>query len=168
MAERTIGGKVWIVDTFGGREELALFRQLTALFAVPFTEAISDISNQVDANTDLDATVILKLLGGVVGVAGRMADKLDDAQFTALAQRLLKSTICRAQERNLNAAEHMETLFKGDIGTLLQVLAFVVEVNFIGPFASSIGPAVSMVISKLKEMGTTLTSPASSATKQGT
>jgi len=167
IKERTIGGRVWIVDTFGGRESLSLFRQLTSLAAGPFSEAAREVNEQLDGNTEIDVSVLLKVLGGVVGLIGRMSEKLDDAQFTALAERLLKCTSCRTEERLVPAAAGMEILFKGDIGTLLQVLAFVVEVNFVGPFASSMGAQVFTAIEKLKTLAN-LTPVKSSETRPTT
>ena len=151
LTEREIGGRVWVTDTFGGKESLSLFRQLTVLAAGPISEAAKEVGDQLDG-VDVDGPqAILTILGGAAGLAGRMAEKLSDAEFTALAQRLLRATLCRVEGKNVNAGDHMEVLFKGDVATLLQVLAFVVEVNFIGPFSSLIGPAVGSVMARLRE-----------------
>ena len=150
---REIDGSVWTTVLFPGRQSLRLFRQLTALGAEPLQSAADTIANSVPGiDEDISVAEILRVLGGVVGFAGKLADNMSDEEFEALAERLLSLTKCDGSKIAF------DDLFQGRLPTLLKVLAFVVEVNFAGPFAASLGPMVSSAFARFGVAVPTLTS----------
>ncbi len=156
---REIDGHSWTVVKFTGRESLALFRRLTALAAEPIADAIMTASKSVSPGEDIDVTTILAVAGGAIGLAGKVSSKLTDDEFVALAERLLKFSQCD------NKPIAFDSLFQGGTLMLLKVLAFVVEVNFVGPFVSSFGPAVSSALRSLTAKVAALSPETSSETR---
>lgn len=137
--EREIGGHRWTVETFTGRESLALFRTVWALSGEAIAETVRDVSEKVSADDDLSVTLVFEMVGGVAGLAGKIAARLSDDELIKLATRLLAQTMCDGK----GVLPTFDATFKGDVALLLRVLSFVIEVNFYGPFASWLGPAVS-------------------------
>ena len=154
---REFEGHVWTVQKFTGRESLALFRRLTALAAEPLSAAVQETSELIKDPDEIDLVTILAMAGGALGVAGKMAERLSDAELQALSERLLAQTQCDSKAINF------DLLFQGEILMLLRALAFVVEVNFVGPFVSSLGPAVGTALKKMMTMVNASTLDASSA-----
>lgn len=154
--EREIDGHLWSVSLHTGREALTLFRHLSALVAGPIAEAVESAVGDIDIDTEMGAQQILGLLGGAVGIVGQVASKLTDEELLALSARLLKFTRCD------NKPIAFDLAFRGAIPTLFKVLAFVVEVNFVGPFAASLGPAVGGVLARLQATPETGSTPPTS------
>jgi hypothetical protein len=151
--EKEIGGRVWSTDVFGGKENWMLCRRIIALVGGPISEAFqgftqhfdNDIGLGADGKVAVDPSALLGLVGGFVGLIGRVAEKTSDAEWIELTTRLLKSTVCKTGDRNVNAADALDSLFRGDTATLIQVLAWVVEVHIWPPLSSSIGLGVGLV-----------------------
>jgi len=143
--DRVIGEHNWTVETFNGREGLALFRTLVALAGEPIFEAVKEAVSGLDPDAEVTGAFLLDMAGGAAGLAGKLATKLGDDELFNLSKRLLGQTLCDGQ----STVKMFEQLFKGNVLLLFQVLAFVVEVNFIGPFASFLGPAVSSALGKM-------------------
>lgn len=159
---RTIDGHDWTVTLFLGRESLALGRQLMALAAEPAAEAIQKASEQVKDLDKVDLVKGLSLASSALWLIGKLAAKLDEKAFVELAERLIKFT----QRDSKGIA--FDADFQGELPTLIKVLAFIVEVNFMGPFANWLGPVVSSAWTTIKEAmeDETSTPATSSETKQ--
>ena len=158
---KEIGGHQWTTETFTGRESLSLFRTLTALAAEPISNALGDVGSKIRGEDKFDLSLMVAVAGGAIGLAGKIAGRLSDDELFALSQRLLKQTLCD----NKSVLPQFDILFKGDVLLLLKVLVFVVEENFVGPFVSSLSPAVSTAFQKLVAMGEAVMQETSSEKK---
>lgn len=156
---REIDGHSWTVSKFTGRESWSIFRQLTALAAGPLSDTVDKVSSRIDPDQQFNLQTILKVSGGAVGLAGDIAAKMTDAELEALSNRLLKFTQVDRRQVVFDAD------FQGAIPTLLKVLAFVIEVNFVSPFSAWLGPVASTALAKMAAAGADLIRQPSLETK---
>ena len=119
--ERAIGEGVWTVTQFPATEGLAILTRLLKLVG----PAMGAISRGEGGNVEVGTFIAL------------LIERLDEAETIALVKRLLKDT--RKDGREILPQFDLE--FMGNYHTLLNVLGFVLEVNYGDFFAEMNRPA---------------------------
>lgn len=144
--ERSIGGHSYRVTQFPGRMGLRLQVRLVKLLG-PAVGTLAADGNVMDAQID----------GGMIGKAvGLLADRLEEDAVEKLVVELLSGT--RRDGGELGGAQ-IDLAFAGHYGELLQVLAFVIEVNY-GDFLGALttGPGAVGQGASVRSPGSSLPS----------
>jgi hypothetical protein len=118
LVQRTINGHVYEIGSLDPFKALAIFTKLTKLLA-PSAPQLMALAKTAGANGGGN----LDLFGQVIGA---IAERLDEDDVVKTAQTLLSQVL--VDGRQLKPAVD----FAGDVPTMIEVLAAVVEVEFGG------------------------------------
>jgi len=119
---RTIDDQEWTVVQFGATKGLKIATRLMKVLSGPLGKAVSGFEgNLLDAKINVNAAA----LGEAISNMGATLDPEEIVELTHLL--LVDNVRCDGEELNQRS---FDKVFRGRYGTLLKVVAFVVEVNF--------------------------------------
>lgn len=119
---REIGGKLWTITLLPATKGLDVGRRLVKILG----PAIGQAAGLAGEGGIMDADV-----SRLSGVLGSLAEHLGEPDTAALVKEL--ATVNVQCDGEPVTVQNFDIVFAGDYGTLMALVAFVVETNFAGP-----------------------------------